>query len=324
MNINILILSAGRRVELVNCFKEAAKKLNIVSNIVTADISETAPAIYFGDKNYIIPRIGEENYISSIIDICNREEIRLVVPTIDTELEILANNKEFIEGNSKAKVLVSNKEVIKICRNKINTSHFFETNGFGTPKNISENDIKEGRYRFPLFIKPLDGSSSINTFRVNNRLQLDFFIKYVENPMIQELIEGREYTIDAFIDFEGNPITIVPRERIATRSGEISKGRIVKDREIIEEVREVINVLKPIGHITLQCMKTRDGIKFIEINPRFGGGAPMSIKAGADSPMNLYKLLMGEKLSYNEDYEDNMMALRFDDSIFINSNGEVV
>ena len=62
MNINILILSAGRRVELVNCFKEAAKKLNIVSNIVTADISETAPAIYFGDKNYIIPRIGEENY----------------------------------------------------------------------------------------------------------------------------------------------------------------------------------------------------------------------------------------------------------------------
>ena len=142
--------------------------------------------------------------------------------------------------------------------------------------------------------------------------------------MIQELIEGREYTIDAFIDFEGNPITIVPRERIATRSGEISKGRIVKDREIIEEVRKVIDVLNPIGHITFQCMKTSEGIRFIEINPRFGGGAPMSIKAGADSPMNLYKLLMGEKLSYNEDYEDNMMALRFDDSVFINSNGEVV
>ena len=324
MNINILILSAGRRVELVKCFKDAANSLKINSNIITADISETAPAIYFGDKNYIIPRIGEENYIDSIIDICKEEEIKLIVPTIDTELSILSQNKELIEEITEAKVLISSREVINICRNKINTSMFFEKNGFGIPRLINDYNLSAGNYKFPLFIKPLDGSSSINTFKINNRLQLDFFIKYVKNPIIQEFIEGKEYTIDAFIDFDGNPITIVPRERIATRSGEISKGKIVKDRDLIEEIKEVISVLKPIGHITFQCMKTRDGIKFIEINPRFGGGAPMTIKAGANSPMNLYKLLMGEKLTYNEDYEDNMIALRFDDSIFINSEGQLV
>lgn len=324
MDINILILSAGRRVELVKCFKEAAKELNIKSDIVTADISETAPATYFGDKNYIIPRIGERNYIDSIIEICREEKIKLIVPTIDTELAILAENKELIEENTNAKVLVSSKEVINICRNKINTSVFFEENGFGVPRLITDYHLSTGNYKFPLFIKPLDGSSSINTFRVNNRLHLDFFIKYVKNPIIQEFIEGKEYTIDAFMDFEGNPITIVPRERIATRSGEISKGKIVKDRELIDEIKKVISVLRPIGHITFQCMKTLDGIKFIEINPRFGGGAPMSIKAGANSPMNLYKLLIEEKLTYNEDYEDNMMALRFDDSIFINKEGQLV
>lgn len=324
MNINILILSAGRRVELVKCFKDAAKSLKLNSNIITADISETAPAIYFADKNYIIPRVGERNYIDSIIEICREEKIKLIVPTIDTELDILAENKELIEKNTNAKVLVSSKEVINICRNKINTSIFFEENGFGVPRLITDYHLSTGNYKFPLFIKPLDGSSSINTFRVNNRLHLDFFIKYVKNPIIQEFIEGKEYTIDAFMDFEGNPITIVPRERVATRGGEISKGKIVKDFELIEEVKKVIEVLRPIGHITFQCMKTVYGIKFIEINPRFGGGAPMSIKAGANSPMNLYKLLMGEKLTYNEDYEDNMMALRFDDSIFINKEGQLV
>lgn len=324
MEINILILSAGRRVELVKCFKEAAKIKNIKSNIVTADISMTAPAIYFGDKNYIIPRIGEDDYIESIIEICNKEDIRLIIPTIDTELMIMSENKDSIERKTGAKVLVSDKRVINICRNKKNTNKFFDENGFGVPREIDEKDIKEENYKLPLFIKPLDGSSSINAFKINSKKELVFFKDYIKRPIIQECIEGREYTIDTFIDFNGQPITIVPRERIATRAGEISKGIIIKDRELINEVKKVIEVLKPIGHITFQCMKTKEGIKFIEINPRFGGGAPMSIKAGANSTLNLYKLLLGEKLSYNEDYEENMMALRFDDSIFLNSDGVLV
>ena len=324
MDINILILSVGRRVELVKCFKEAAKLAEVNSRIVTADISESAPAIYFGDKNYIIPRIGQEGYIEKIIEICKSEDIRLIVPTIDTELLIMAKNKELIEKVTNAKVLISDLRAIEICRNKINTNRFFEEYGFGVPKEITLEDIKNKNYKFPLFIKPFNGSSSINTFKVNNDRELEFFIEYVNNPIIQECIEGIEYTIDAFVDFHGRPITIVPRERLATRSGEIAKGRVVKDREHIEEVRKVIEVLKPIGHITVQCMKTKRGIEFIEINPRFGGGAPMTIKAGANSPLNLYRLLKGEKLEYNEDYEDNMLALRFDDAIFLNEKGELI
>lgn len=324
MDINILILSVGRRVELVKCFKEAAKLAEVNSKIVTADISESAPAIYFGDKNYIIPRIGQEGYIEKIIEICKSEDIRLIVPTIDTELLIMAKNKELIEKVTNAKVLISDLRAIEICRNKINTNRFFEEYGFGVPKEITLEEIKNKNYKLPLFIKPFNGSSSINTFKVNNDRELEFFIEYVNNPIIQEFIEGIEYTIDAFVDFHGRPITIVPRERLAMRSGEVAKGRVVKDRELIEEVRKVIEVLKPIGHITVQCMKTKKGIEFIEINPRFGGGAPMTIKAGANSPLNLYRLLKGEKLEYNEDYEDNMLALRFDDAIFLNEKGELI
>lgn len=324
MNINILILSAGRRVELVKCFKEAANIADVNSKVITADLSNTAPATFFGDKNYIIPRIGEVDYLDSIIDICIKEDIKLIVPTIDTELLIMAENKELIENRTSTKVLISDLRAIEICRNKINTNKFFAENNFGVPKEITLDDVKNKNYKFPLFIKPFNGSSSINTFKINNDKELKFFIEYIEKPIIQEFIEGKEYTIDVFVDFDGNPITIVPRERLATRSGEISKGRIVKDRELIEETRKVIMKLKPIGHITVQCMKTTDGIKFIEINPRFGGGAPMSIKAGANSPLSLYRLLKGEKLTYNEDYQDNMLALRFDNAIFLNENGELI
>ena len=317
--INILILSAGRRVELIECFKRAALKEKINSKIIAADISNTAPAMYFADKNYIIPKIGEEGYIENIIDICNKESIKLIIPTIDTELLILAKNKANIESRTNARVMVSNYNVINICRNKINTQHFFEQNGFGTPKLVEEEDIKNEKVKFPVFIKPLDGSSSINTFKVNNMKELRFFKEYIKGPIIQELVEGPEYTTDIFCDFDGNPITIVPRKRIATRSGEIIKGKIEKDREIIADIKKLINVLKPIGQITIQCIKTKEEIKYIEINPRFGGGAPMSIKAGADSCQNIYKLLSGKELKYNEDYKENLFFLRFDDAIMLDS-----
>lgn len=316
--INILVLSAGRRVELIKCFKQAAAELGVLSSIIAADISETAPAIYFADRHYLVPKIGSEGYIESIIDLCNKEQIALIIPTIDTELVILAENKCRIEQESNAKVLISDIKVIEICRNKIRSQLFLEENGFGVPRRIE--DIHSDDFNFPVFIKPLDGSSSINAFQVNNQKELDFFFSYIDKPIVQEMVFGEEYTIDVFLDFDGKIISVVPRQRIATRSGEIAKGKIIKDIKLIEDVKRLMKALKPIGHITVQCMKTEKGIQYIEINPRFGGGAPMAIKAGADSCKFLYRLLMGEKLDYTEEYSENIMFLRFDDAIMLDEN----
>ena len=321
---NILILSAGRRVELVQSFQKAAKRLNIKSNIVAGDCSETAPAIYFADKKAILPRINEDNYIEEIINVCKRENIRLVIPTIDTDLLLLSEERERIETESGATVLISSTEVISICRDKINTQKFLEENGFKIPKMYSKEELDSGRLKFPLFIKPKSGSSSINTFKVNNLEDLTTYRSLIKEPIVQDFMEGKEFTVDVFLDFAGNLITVVPRLRMATRSGEISKGKIIKDREIIEAIKRLVEVLKPIGHITVQLMKTNKGIEYIEINPRFGGGAPMSIQSGADSCENLYRLLMGENLEYNENYRDNIMFFRFDNSICVDENLEIV
>ena len=321
---NILILSAGRRVELVQSFQKAAKRLNLKSNVVAGDCSETAPAIYFADRKAILPRINEENYIDEIINVCKREGIRIVIPTIDTDLLLLSEERERIESESGAVVLISSTDVISICRDKINTQKFLEENEFKIPKMYSEEELDSGEIEFPLFIKPKSGSSSINTFKVNNIEELATYRSLIKEPIVQDFMEGKEFTVDVFLDFDGNLITVVPRLRMATRSGEISKGKIIKDREIIEDIKRLVEVLKPIGHITVQLMKTNKGIEYIEINPRFGGGAPMSIQSGADSCENLYRLLMGENLEYNENYRDNIMFFRFDNSICVDENLEIV
>jgi carbamoyl-phosphate synthase large subunit len=321
---NVLILSAGRRVELIQCFQRAAKRLGIKSNIVAGDCSDTAPALYFADKRCKLPRISEPNYIKAIQRACIQHDIALVVPTIDTDLLLLAENKQVIERETNAKVLISDSSVVRICRDKITTQRFMEENNFGMPKMYSDDEIMSDELAYPLFIKPKAGSSSINTFKIHNKAELHTYMNIIADPIVQEFIEGEEYTVDVFLDFSSTTITVVPRIRIATRSGEISKGKIVKDREIIQDVTKLMTVLKPIGHITVQLMKTDKGIRYIEVNPRFGGGAPMSIQSGADSCENLYRLLMGENLDYNEAYREHITFLRFDRSICLDEDLRVV
>jgi carbamoyl-phosphate synthase large subunit len=304
----------------IKCFKNAAKELGISGSVVAVDCSETAPALYFADKYRLVPRIDSGRYTEAVIEVCNEENISLIVPTIDTELLLLAADKEKIEKETHAKLLVSDLPVVNVCRNKLNTQRFMEEHGFKVPHLYTEEELKSGSLKFPVFVKPVDGSSSIDTYRADDKTQLDAILTLVKDPMVQDYMDGKEYTIDVFLDFGSNIITMVPRLRMATRSGEIAKGRIVKDTEIMEDVRRLMNELKPVGHITVQCRKTNRGIEYIEINPRFGGGAPMSIMAGADSCRNLYRLLRGEVLTYNEDYRENVTFLRFDSCIMLNED----
>lgn len=314
--INILILSAGRRVELVDCFKAARKKLELSGKVYAADIDGTAPALYRADGHFLIPEISADSYIDALVAVCNENDISLIVPTIDTELEKLAENKEKIESASRARVLVSGFSAVSLCCDKLKTANFFKEHGFGCPEVITTEDIKNKNYKFPLFIKPLNGSSSINAFKINNERELDFFREYVKKPVLQECVSGKEYTVDCFSDFEGNIITVVPRQRIAIRGGEVLKGRTEKNAALIEDVKRLLKAFGFIGQITVQCFVCENGeIKYIEINPRFGGGAPMSIKAGADSCENLYRLLSGEKLFYTETWRGGVTFARFDDSI---------
>lgn len=312
-HMNILITSSGRRVELVKLAQKTLQKYG--GKVVAADASPSAPTSKFADSFEVIPRISDARFIPSLLEICKRRSIDILIPTIDTELAALAENAgEF----SKIGVLanISSPDVIKICRNKINTQKFFEQNGILAPQFVGP-DTPSDKVKYPVFIKPLDGSSSINAFRVETPKELDFFRDYVPNPIVQEMISGQEYTIDAFCDFESNPVTIVPRRRLAVRSGEILKGQTVRDEALIGAAKDLLAKLKPFGHITIQCIKNSQGIFFIEINPRFGGGAPMSIMAGANSIENLVRLKLGEKLAYDETWREGLTFSRFDDSLII-------
>lgn len=129
---------------------------------------------------------------------------------------------------------------------------------------------------------------------------MKLYAEKIRDYIIQPFISGKEYTVDIFCDYDGNPVYITPRERLAVRSGEVLKTRIVQDETMIAEMQTLIEVYKPCGQITVQLIQDKNtgDNYYIEINPRFGG-APLSMKAGADSAEAVLKMLNGERLYYH-------------------------
>lgn len=312
----ILVTGVGRRVELMQAFRQAALNLGVSLKIFGADAVGTAPALAYCDYCRRVIGMREAGYIDQLVGICEEDEIDLVIPTIDTDLLVLSRGVSRFEAVG-TKVLVSASDRILICRDKNSTSDFFAACGLRAPHTYS--DYQAYTDPFPCFIKPKDGSSSINAFKVNDTNELKMYAGMVEDYVIQPFVSGVEYTVDVFCDFEGKPIYITPRIRSAVRAGEVLKTQIAQDKKIIDEIRQLVEEFRPVGPLTVQLIRdenTGDDY-YIEINPRFGGGAPLSMKAGARSAEALLRLLAGEEVSYQEGKCDGAVYSRFDQSVCI-------
>lgn len=315
--VNILFTGIGRRIELIKAFREAALIKNVNLKIFGADLLGNAPALSYCDYTRKVCGMREDRYIDELIEICKKDNIDLIIPTIDTDLLILSKS---VRKFKNTKVLISDFEKIKICRDKNLTTDFFIDCGCKAPKTI--NDYIDFNGKFPCFIKPKDGSSSVNTYKVEKRNDLVLYAQQIKEYVIQEYIDGTEYTVDVFCDFDSKPIYIIPRKRLQVRAGEVLKTEIDLDRKIIDECERIVKKFKPIGPITIQLIreKTTGNDYYIEINPRFGGGAPLSMKAGAKSCECILGLLTNNKVNENRDVADGLIFSRFDDSVCININ----
>lgn len=319
--MRILFTGVGRRIELLQAFRNAALVLNKELKIYGADIAGTAPALAYCDFTRRVVAMKDPSYIQTLIDICLNDHIDLIIPTIDTDLLVLSENKEKFETIG-TRVMISPPDKIRICRDKNNTSQFFVDCGLHAPMPV--NDWKEYKSGFPAFIKPKDGSSSINAFKVENEEELEVYAGQVEDYIVQPFVSGHEYTIDIFCDWDGSPISIVPRERLQIRAGEVLKTQICMDPTMIEESKALCAAFKPCGPMTVQLIRDDVGLDwYIEINPRFGGGAPLSMKAGARSAEAILRLMAGEVVEEQE-IADGAIYSRFDQSVCITEgNGQI-
>ena len=318
--MNVLFTCIGRRVSLLNSFRKAGKELNINLKLFGTDTTTLSPALQLCDKGFLVKPVTHRHYIKELLSIVRNKSVKLLIPTVDLDLKLLSKNKPKFDALG-CRVLVSSPDVVDICQDKRKTYKFLVKNGFDTPVTMSiRTALSRKRLNWPCFLKPWDGYAGRGNAIVKNRKELLFFAKRVPNPICQEYIRGTEYTCDVYVDFDMRVRCVVPRKRIEVRAGEVSKGQVVKNSRIMKEAAKLVEKLGAgPGVITLQLFLTDDNnLKAIEVNPRFGGGAPLSIKAGADFPKWLLREMLGLKTTIGFDgFEDKLVMLRYDGEVWV-------
>lgn len=279
-----------------------------------------APACYASDEAIAVGKFTDPNYIDSLIDICDRYRIGLLIPTIDTELLLLASEIHRFEQCG-TKVIVSSPALVSSCRDKRKTNELFEQLGFQVPRSI---DIENPE--FPFFAKPISGSSSNDIFLIKDESYLSNYVRDTGRFVHQEYLspaDYSEYTIDLYYDKNSVLKCGVPRLRIATRAGEVAKGITVKS-EVFDFILTKLGTLSgAVGCITLQVFQEKQSEKVIgiEFNARFGGGYPLSYLAGANYPgMLIDEHMLGEPIAYFDDWEDGLLLLRHDHELVVHAS----
>ena len=313
-NFTILLLNVGRRVELIRLFRSAFERLDVSGQIIATDVNGLAPALYEADHRYIFPHSSHPEFLDCLLTTCRDHNVGLVIPLIDPDLLQLSDNREIIQSNG-IRVLLSNKKVIEICNDKQKTHDFLVKNGFPTAATMNLEDAR--RRPLPLFIKPRDGSGSDSAYKVNSLEELEFFAKYVRDPLIQKFIGGDEITTDVFCDWEGQPIAAIPRQRLKIRAGEVSVGRTKRIPKLEDLCMSVAQDIGAVGPINIQTITSNGCFHVIEINPRFGGGCPLSVKAGVPLVEWSIQMGMGKPVTCNESqFQEDLIMMRFDDSTY--------
>ena len=321
MKTNILITSAGRRVSLVKAFQNELKSRFQEAKVFTTDVKpEWSSACMVSDGFFTLPRVTDALYPSLLYDLCVENSIALVIPTIDTELFILASNKKRF-ADAGIVLAVSDLELVVRCRDKRKTNRLFEEVGIEFPKPVDRN-----RPVFPVFIKPYDGSLSKDIMLIRD--QIDWHDSFLENEklMFMEYLapeEYQEFTVDAYFDQLGILKGLVPRRRIEVRGGEISKGRTERGALYDSLLSKFAELKGARSCLTMQFFehKTNGRVIGIEINPRFGGGFPLSYHAKANYPaMLIQEYLLNERLDFLDNWIDGLVMLRYDAEIIVKSD----
>jgi carbamoyl-phosphate synthase large subunit len=315
--INILITAASRRVPLIQAFVQALKRLGLRGNVVTTDMSNMSPGLYFGSRHYLVPLTTDKEYIPIIKSICFRERIHLLVPTIDDELPLFGAHTEDFRAMG-THVAVSSAQTGAICNDKYATAGFLDEKNVPFARTWLPWELNFSQLTYPLFLKPRSGRGSVGAFAINNERELRFFLEYIKEPVVQEFLPGREFTIDVLADFSGKVISVVPRERLVVRAGVIDRGRTLNHPEMINLARRAAEALDIRGPANIQVKLQGERITIFEVNPRFSGGILLTIAAGADFPAWLIEMSCGKRLRpCIGKFTDGLMMACYESAIFL-------
>jgi carbamoyl-phosphate synthase large subunit len=289
-----------------------------IHKIVAIDCDELSVGFHLADRGYVVPFSVEDDFWKEVLKIIKKEEINLIVPTGDADIVHFARNKSMLARIGITNFM-SDYETILNCQNKLN--FYEEGKRKGLHHLFPKTSANWEDIEFPILCKPKRGSGSRGIELWENESQIKDFslidnLHYSSDYIYQEYLPGTEYTIDVFCDLDGNVLSVIPRERLQTKAGISSKGRIIRNDDIEKACIQLCKSFKVKGPV---CIQMKDDISghpiFVEMNPRFGGGTYFTTLAGVNFMKLMFDVIDSNKIEVPEPKE--ITVLRYYNEIVI-------
>lgn len=299
---------------------ESIKKLK-KGKIIGTDINSKEQLALYNKVNifYRVPTSNCEDYIKKILNICVKENISLVIPLTDPEVDKLNENRFLFESKS-IKLCIPDSDVIKICRSKLNLYNSFKSKKIVNTINTQLLDSLDiTNINYPSITKPEYGRSSIGFFKINDSDDLAYISKKRKgnNYIVQPYIPGEIHVVDLLNDnHKKNYAATYRKEIIRSNNGAGLSVKMLKDEKLKEIVKEIASDLKLNGFISLEFIKNNNDFFLMDINPRFSGGIAFSKATGYDIALNTVKFYLGLKIEKQETHHELFINKIYRESIF--------
>lgn len=312
---NALLLSIGSKVALARIAMESARRRGIALH--ASDHSEDIPASQAVDRFHIFDfRQG----IDALIELCHKEDIGLVIPTRHSDLPLLSRNREALSSHG-IDATISNFETVELCTDKLKTASLFANHSIPTPPTFDAQSLNKDELEplFPLIAKTVRGSASqgIRVLRSFDELEAD---PIDASTLVQAIAQGDEYTINVYIDKQGEIISTIPHKRVIVSEGEAVQAVTARIPTLIEWANRIAAALPGArGPINVQAFWDEESgsAQFIEINPRIGGGFPLAHQAGGQFIEWLFQECFDQVEPRRTDkWTEGLRMMRYRDAIF--------
>ncbi len=316
--MNYLMCSVGRRGELMKDFRQS---MEAGSRLIATDNSPYAPALYYADAQYIVPRIDAPEYMDILLEICRKEQINAVTTFIDPEIMLLARNRDRF-ATLGVEVLAPYTETAELCFDKYEMFKFLRQHGIRTPMTWGTCEealeaVRSGEVSFPLFVKPRRGSGSVGARKVESEEALHAAFSADPSLIAQEMMTGEgcfDLDADIYVDTVSHaPAAIFAKRKISTTIGGANKTISFKDETLFAFIREALKPFRFNGPIDADFFYKNGEYYLSEVNPRFGGAYLHAYGAGVDFIKLIENNLHGrENVPAIGDYEEDVVMMMYD------------
>lgn len=290
-----IMISAGGTVTAQSVVK-ALREDGRTTFVAIGDMDPLNATKAFVDEFVPLPAASSPDFASACLEAARRLRIDLFIPLIvEREFLPLDDVREHFDAIA-CRLWIPKRDIVVNMGDKLLFAQFLRRLGIPGPATF-EYVPGFSPERFPVYLKPRHGSGSVGTVCVRSEPALHEAARGRSDLIVQEAVNGREFTVDCFAAEPGRVVAAVPRERIAIKAGVSVKGRTYRDLQIENIAASVVEKSAMVGPANVQGMLADDGsFSIIEMNPRFSGTLALTTASGINFASLLLDCVEGKPI----------------------------